>query len=103
DVIENQTRREFLRVGAGFGHFFSGRSGTSFGSYLLPFATWIMVIRTLVGKNFSGSGRLCAWPAPPLSSFITRCISLIPSSHTMQSFCQKSVIFTSFSYAPFSL
>src|SRR5437762_3445032 len=62
-----------------------------------------MVMRILVGKNFSGSGRLWAWPPPPLSSFITRCISLIPSSQTMQSFCQNEVIFTSLSYTPFPL
>jgi len=52
-----------------------------------PFATWIMVMRISVGKNFSGSVRLWAWPPPPLSSFMTKCISLIPSSQTMASFC----------------
>jgi len=44
-------------------------------------------MRISVGKNFSGSVRLWAWPPPPLSSFMTKCISLIPSSQTMASFC----------------
>jgi hypothetical protein len=38
--------------------------GTRAGSYFAPAETWIMVIRTRVGKNFSGSGRL--WAVEPL-------------------------------------
>jgi hypothetical protein len=72
-----------------------GRLGTSFGSYLEPAETWIIVIRILVGKNFSQSGRLCAWPLPPLESLITRSICLMPSDQTIESFCQKEVIETS--------
>src|SRR5204862_346762 len=75
--------------------FLSGRLGTRLGSYFAPAETWIMVMRILVGKNFSESDRLCTWPLPPLPSLMTRSICLMPSDHTMESFCQNDFIDTS--------
>ena len=51
-------------------YFFSparDRFGTSLGSYFAPAETWMRVMRTLVGKNFSGSGRV--WALVPVPSF----------------------------------
>ena len=84
------------------GPFAAGRFGTLFGSYFDPADTYTIVIRILVGKNFSASARLWAWPPPPLLSLMTRSICLMPSDQTMASFCQKDFIETSFSYTPFS-
>ena len=75
--------------------FAAGRLGTRLGSYFDPADTCTMVMRILVGKNFSKSARLWAWPLPPLLSFMTRSICLIPWDQTMESFCQNDVIFTS--------
>src|ERR1700677_168413 len=70
----------------------AGRFGTRLGSYFAPADTWTIVMRTLVGKNFSQSARLCAWPPPPLLSLITRSICLMPSDHTIASFSQNDFI-----------
>ena len=50
------------------------------------------VMRILVGKNFSKSARLWAWPLPPLLSLMTRSICLMPSLQMMESFSQNEVI-----------
>src|SRR6185295_720701 len=50
-------RSYFLSAGFSGG----GAGGSRLGSYLASFGTWIIVMRTFVGKNFSGSGRLFAW------------------------------------------
>src|SRR5205823_13050469 len=78
-----------------------GMLGTRAGSYFAPAETWIIVIRTRVGKNFSGSGRL--WACWLSLSFITRSICLIPSVQMMALFSQKDRIETSFSYTPLSV
>ena len=61
-----------MRLPRASAYFFSpagGRFGTSLGSYFAPAETWMRVMRTLVGKNFSGSGRV--WALAPVPVRIT--------------------------------
>ncbi len=93
DLEPGETPRSFsghpLELGKTL-YFFSpagGRFGTSLGSYLAPAETWMRVMRTLVEKNFSGSGRV--WALAPVPSLMTRSICLMPSLQTMSSFCHR--------------
>jgi hypothetical protein len=59
---------------------------------LEPADTWIIVMRMVVGKNFSKSGRKYVKPVLPFESFITRSMPWMPIVQSMAVFCHHEVI-----------